>query len=359
MGFKKFQLQKYPPRLWALVGYPGGGKSTFSTQMRTPLLPIDADNRFGEVASLTRGDVYQLSDQAGDNTDPGTIARLLNQNMAGSDVATIVVDSLTAIIAPLVTQAVLDNDAGLNKNRMAGFKTKALAMRQLQDAISRWGCDVLWIYHLQDGMDANAKEVTRATLPATERARLYRSLNLELHIVQEGQRRGVKVEWARRGRSGMILWDDSGQWTGMPEKIEVAVYDGLSKADQDKIEQQPPGFASPEAAMNWGVEQGAFKAIEHARNAYDKLKREKQPAKAADMWQLWTEDVQRRLDESEKTFNKLDDLLYQFGLDFGLSESEGKAELESCGYGEFEASESGAMYKAVKARQAAKQPIAA
>ena len=29
MAFKKMVKQVYPPRLWALVGYPGSGKSTF------------------------------------------------------------------------------------------------------------------------------------------------------------------------------------------------------------------------------------------------------------------------------------------------------------------------------------------
>lgn len=298
MAFKKFQNHKYPPRLWALVGYPGAGKSTFSTQLAGPLLPIDADGRFSEVLSLAQGDVYQLSDQASDNTDSEIIARLLERNMPGSEIGTIIIDSLTAIIAPLVTQAVRDNAAGRNKNRAAAFMGKALAMRTLQDAVSRWGCDVLWIYHLVDAMDAGAKEITRATLSPTERARLYRSLNLELHIIQEESRRGVKVHWARRGRAGMILWDDSGHWAGMPEKIEAAVYDGLTEADQAEIESTAPAaFPNPEAAIAWGLEQGAFDVLQHSRNAYNKLKADKQPANAAEMGLWWVEEIERRLEQ--------------------------------------------------------------
>jgi hypothetical protein len=286
-----------------LVGYPGSGKSTFATQMQTPLLAIDSDNRFAEVVGLAQGDVYRLSDHAADNTDPETIARLLNENMPGSNVATIVVDSLTAIITPLVTQAVQENDAGKHKNRVASFKAKALAMRQIQDAASKWGVDVLWIYHLGDSRDPNQKDdegrpklVTRATLSSTERARLYRSLNLELHLIQDGDKRGVKVVWARRGRSGMILWDDSGTWAGMPEKIESAVYDGLTEVQQAEIEQQTPdSFPNAEAAIAWGFEQGAFEALQHARNAYAKMKREKQPKTAQAMWALWIDNVNHRL----------------------------------------------------------------
>lgn len=295
MAFKKMEKTLYPPRLWALVGFPGSGKSTFAAQMRGPLLVIDADQRFREVLGLA-GEVYQLSDAAADNGDPERIAGLLAENMPGSDVGTIIVDSLTTIIAPLITQAVIDNDAGRNKNRMAGFKDKALAMRLLQDAVSRWGTDCLWIYHLQEGRDANAKEQTTATVSKTELARLLRSINLQLEVVQDGARRGVKVTWARRGRAGMTLWDESGRWAGMPEAIEKAVYAGLSQAEQDAIEGSAPAtFPNPETAIAWGLERGAFAALQHARNAYDKLKREKNPATAAEMRDLWVEEVRQRL----------------------------------------------------------------
>ena len=300
MAFERFRAKKYPARLWALVGYPGSGKSTFATTMRGPILPVDADGRFSEVVHLTGGDVYQLSDRPSDNTDPEAVARLLTANMPGSRVGTIVVDSLTAIIVPMVTKTVVDNAAGRNKNRVSAFADKALAMRQLQDAVSRWGCDVLWIYHLQDARDPDQKDdqgrpllVTRPTLSSTERARLYRSLNLELQMVQEGDRRGVKVVWARRGRTGVTIWDDTGRWVGMPEKIESAVYDGLTEAEIAKTESAP--FPSAEAAIAWGLEQGAFDAVQHSRNAYIKLKNEKQPRTAAEMAELWRADVARRL----------------------------------------------------------------
>ena len=64
----------------------------------------------------------------------------------------------------------------------------------------------------------------------------------------------------------------------MPEKIELAIYGGLSEADQLKIEQATPtGFPNVETAIAWGFEQGVFEVINHARNAYDVVKRECQP----------------------------------------------------------------------------------
>jgi hypothetical protein len=308
VGFQKM-AQDYPPRLWTLEGRPESGKSTFSAQMRAPILVVDADHRYVEVLSLATGDVYRLSESPADNVNPDAIAQLLEANMPGANVATIVVDSLTAIISPLVAQAMADKDAGRVKSLAAAFRTKALAMRQLQDTVTKWGCDVLWIYHVDRARDAQANQVLRSSISETELARLTRSINLKLRIVQQGGRRGVKVAWARRGRAGMTLWDENGSWAGMPERIEEAVYGpgGEYPVGRDGSGQETPRvFPDPEAAIDWGVEQGVFKAPQHARNAYEKLKREKQPKDAYEMAALWVADVQARLAESPGTAKTAD-----------------------------------------------------
>lgn len=302
MSFKKMQARKYPPRLWALVGYPGSGKSTFAAKMNSPMLVIDADHRFGEVMHLAQ-DVLQLSETKSDQTDADRITALLNANMPGSAVGTIVVDSLTAIIAPLVTQAIIDKDAGREKNLYAAFRAKALAMRQLQDAVTRWGTDVLWIYHLNDARDAKGNELTKATISATELVRLTRSINAQLKIVEDktpqgNPMRGIKVVWSRRGREGMTLWDTTGTWQGMPAELEAEMYDGLSEAEQNRKENaKPEVFASPEIAIAWAMEQGAFNEIAHARNAYEKVKREFNPQNAREMASFWIADVQSRVND--------------------------------------------------------------
>jgi hypothetical protein len=294
--FKKLNTSAYPRRLWALVGFPGCGKSTFAAQLRGPLLVVDADHRFDEVARLVQGDTYQLSEAPADNVLVERIDACLRENMPAADVRTIVIDSLTAIMAPLVTKAMLDNSAGRNRNRSAAFLDKALALRLLQDVIGMWGSDVLYIYHLQEGRNEKGEAQTTPTVSRTELARLQRSINLQLRMAQAADgKRGVLVDWARRGRSAMTLVDDTGCWKGMPERIEEAVYGGLSHAEQDKIEAAlPTRFASAAEAINWGFEQGCFEALQHARNAYDKVKTEHQPKTAQDMWDLWIADVAGR-----------------------------------------------------------------
>lgn len=298
MAFKKLVVNAYPPRQWAIVGDPGSGKSTLAAQMAGPLLVIDADHRFQEMARVATGDVYTL-DNAGNDAE--TIAQELRANMPGSGVRTIVVDSLTAIITPLVTQAIMDNDAGTNKNKVAAFKPKAMALRLLQDSITSWGVDTLWIYHTRQGLDSQARQVTSTSISAVELARLRRSLNMVLRVVAEGGKRGIVVDWARRGRSGVTLWDDTGHWRNMPERIESAVYDGLTQADQDAIEKAvPSSFSGPNAAIAWGFEQGCFRDAVHAANAYEEVKRIQQPQTAAMMWTLWIAEVQSRCASEEQ-----------------------------------------------------------
>jgi hypothetical protein len=299
MAFQKMNKAAFPPRQWALVGYPGSGKSTFAAQMRGPLLVVDADHRFSEVAMHAAEDVYDLSKNPADNINAERIAARLREDMADSDVRTVVIDSLTSILSPLVVEAILDNEAGRNKNRVSAFKDKALAMRLLQDTITGWGCDVLWIYHFRAGMDSQAVQRETTSISAVELARLRRSLNMQLCVVQEGDKRGIRVDWARRGRNGIVLWDESGIWQGMPEKIEQAVYGGLSAEQMQELgKQKPVEFNGPQEAIAWGYEQGCFNDAVHAQNAYEELKREKHPSTAAEMWKLWIAEVEHRCQET-------------------------------------------------------------
>lgn len=307
MAFKKIDTNARPRRQWALYGPAGSGKSTFATQLAAPQLWIDADHRAMEVVGLVAGDAFTISDDPLDHTDAERIAQLLRENITGSGVKTIVVDSLTSVITPLVVQAVMSNDKGENKNRVASFKPKAMAMRLLQDSLTATGADVLWIYHTREGLDGAAKKRESTSISTVELARLRRSLNMVLKIVEQNDKRGVMVEWARRGRSGFTLWDDSGRWVDMPERIEAECYDGLSTADQDAIERtnrdEPTTFAGPDDAIAWGFESGAFKDALHARNTYEKIKTDRRPASADAMWAMWIEEVKSRLAQIDSKQN--------------------------------------------------------
>lgn len=289
MAFKKMQAPQYPPRQWAIYGGAGSGKSHFASQMKGPALVIDADARFTEQIRNAVGEIYQLSDEHMDNADPNRIVELLKSNLPGSGVRTIVVDSLTAIMRPIINQGLVNAETA--KNKISVWRDKALAMSRMQDAVSSSGCDSLWIWHTHETMDANAKRIMRASIPETELVRLRRSLNMILRIdVGADGQRSVLVEWARNGKSGIRLADDAGGWHGMPERIEAAVY-----ADGVKTGQTPTGFTSSTDAIAWGNEQGCFRDARHAQNAYDKCKRNAQPTNAAEMWAAWIADVQQRV----------------------------------------------------------------
>jgi hypothetical protein len=169
-------------------------------------------------------------------------------------------------------------------------------MSLLQDAIASSGADCLWIWHTHVSRNAQAKEVIGASIPQTELIRLRRSLNVILKLeVDDQDRRSVLVEWARNGKGGIRLIDEVGGWRGMPEKLEAAIYAEGVKTGTEK----PASFGGPEEAIAWGFEQGCFRAPQHARNAYDELKRERQPKTAPEFWPLWVTEVERRVSEKK------------------------------------------------------------
>ena len=88
----------------------------------------------------------------------------------------------------------------------------------------------------------------------------------------------------------------------MAERIEVAVYDGLTQTEQDAIEKRTPkSFASMEDAIAWGFETGVFRDAVHAKLAYERLKLDAKPATSGLMWAAWIADVDRRLEERGET----------------------------------------------------------
>jgi hypothetical protein len=109
---------------------------------------------------------------------------------------------------------------------------------------------------------------------------------MKLQIVGDNGKRGIQVVWARRGRSGMTLWDESGTWDEMPEKIEQAVYGGLTQEQKDGLE-TPTVFRSPDAAIEWAVKRLGLESPSEARTEYDRIKEEGQPQDAREMAALW------------------------------------------------------------------------
>ena len=69
-----------------------------------------------------------------------------------------------------------------------------------------------------------------------------------------------------------------------------------TQADPDPLSNyDATPFATPEAAIQWGMTSGAFTHGQHAKNAYNQLRAAAQPTDARQMAQLWRRDVARRL----------------------------------------------------------------
>jgi len=104
-------------RRWAIIGPAGVGKSTFLSAMRQPLLVIDPDGRFCDTAPLCEM-AYTISEDARVHRDPLQIYRTLSSGDY-SQIGTVCLDSITAILEPMKAAAVEETRRGLHKNKSA------------------------------------------------------------------------------------------------------------------------------------------------------------------------------------------------------------------------------------------------
>ena len=296
MAFTNLKKQTQQRRMWALVGRAGAGKSTFLTQCRGPLVIADPDGRFNEVARLCAEEVLGISDRPADHHDPLQIARLLDDGMPNLKAGTIALDSMTAILAPIVARVQEEIDRGEHKNKAAAWKPKAQAVKIIQDALAKWGADVMIVYHEQESLNGEGKMHTVNTVSPLEEARLMRSLNATIRLAKDGRGRYAEVVWCRSGRTGRV-YDEAGMWKGVPDRLDALMWSNLTASEQAVADgKEPPAhFTNPQDAWQWGFAQGCFRDMHHAENAYNELKREKKPQDAGAMRTLWVADVQRRV----------------------------------------------------------------
>jgi hypothetical protein len=285
MAFTNLKKQTQQRRMWALIGRAGAGKSTFLTQCRGPLVVVDPDGRFGEVARLCAEEVLGISDDEG---------------MPAVKAGTIVLDSMTAILAPIVARVQEEIARGEHQNKAAAWKPKAQAVKIVQDALAKWGTDFVVVYHEQDSLDGQGRMHVVNTVSPLEEARLMRSLNATIRLGQDGRGRFAEVVWCRSGRTGRV-YDEAGSWKGVPDKLDGLMWSNLTASEQAVAGgQEPPAyFTNPQDAWQWGFAQGCFRDMRHAQNAYEELKREKKPADAGEMRNLWVDEVQARVARQE------------------------------------------------------------
>lgn len=282
---KKYEYNPVPDKVgMLLVAYANAGKSTLAARMVPPGktgVVIDSDGRFDEVVT-DDVEFVRLSDEQSEMSDPKQVYDIMHASMPNDEIGLALVDSVTAILEPIILG--IQRDVDENKSSGArGYKKKADAMKFLQAAFAPWGIDTIWVYHYRDFGDAFGKEKTGTSITELELARLYRNINIQCEIVvDKNERRGLKILFARGGRTGFTIWDDSGSWEGIRERLLQEVWGGLTREEQTKlVEDGPTGFSSSSEAIAWAVDLGAFDEVEghagqtsKAKNSFKKLYRE-------------------------------------------------------------------------------------
>ena len=291
---------------WEIIGREKSGKSSLVAQLAKPgiVAIIDSDGRFGDVVPQnSTAEFYPISDKKEDMINVDTVVSILAlaRTQVGNKVSLIVIDTITNILEPIIQRI-----QGKAKTTVYDYKDKSDAMKELRHALSLWDCETAWLYHIveyieKEGYDYVTKE--KNFLTDIEYGRLGRAITISLQIVVNGNgKRGVKVLEARRGRSGIVIWDDSDCWQDFREKIIQAVWGGLTVEDQKELETAlPETFDSPAAAVRWAWQYSenhnvGFKDTAHVQNSLKKLNESLKEQLAEDynvnlLWPLWVEKV--------------------------------------------------------------------
>jgi dephospho-CoA kinase len=127
MAIEQINKDALPPTRWAQKVRYGDGKSTFIQVLRQPAFIVDADGCHHE---LKGGELYELSEEAADNTPVEQIQDLLGQNMPRFGIKTVAINSITPLIGSSITCAMLDNAADGIADRNQAWVVKALWQRR-------------------------------------------------------------------------------------------------------------------------------------------------------------------------------------------------------------------------------------
>jgi hypothetical protein len=344
MAFKKITEQKRDQRILALLlGDANTGKSTLLAQLPTPIAGVDSDGRMDEIAQLVSGGELYAQENLAEANDIDKALEWLEKNMPDSGVQSIVWDSITPVLLPIINRALdlaaMSPDGRKAEigtaNKSAVWEPKARAMRKIQ-SIQNYGVHCVWTAHYEPGRDHQGKEHERKTIPETELDRFTKVLNMKLRTIYKDGKYGVVIEWLRKrpGMKPIVLWDEAGYFKGMWERI-LAVTSDNPKPEEPVTWADfgiDKAFPSPEVAIQLGTEQfeelpdgvkiyafgdslakatkkngdeGTNGVLVHARNAYEKLKRGeyegfKKPTSAGEMAEAWKALVARKIVENKK-----------------------------------------------------------
>jgi hypothetical protein len=243
-------------RHWLLLARHNAGKSTFAAAMNPEYLTLDMDGRWSEQ------DLDEKSHVVTDTDPLKIIDRMesLRAKLMGK-VGTVVIDSGTGVLdyiqakGRLMEAAAKEANQKFNKDNIN--RMKADVMRVLRLAALKWHCDVLWIFHIEDGQH-QGQDKERTTISKIEIERMKSNLNAILTIVQDKTaKRGIRIEWCRynnNAAAGHVIWDEKGKWQGVPDLV----------ADFCENYKGTEGYNGKQYSSPWLMEFLKVKGVEYA-----------------------------------------------------------------------------------------------
>lgn len=340
---KKVNNGKEPVLCW-LEAPAGTGKSTLIAEFFrkfNPAVIVPMDQRAGIYEELLAEgvQVFPVSADPTEWADENAILKAMRQNIPGSGVVAGAIDSMTPRFREIISDAqdVAEMSAEErkritgNSNKISAYQDKARFMEKMA-VFANFGINFVWVGHEFEGRDNKAQVVTKTTITKQEREKFRRNLNLHLRTGIDRGKYFVEVIWARERPelTGQKFFDEAGMFKGMWDKI-LASYEGAKVVAWDDVEYwQKPDDAIAAAMEVYkeapnGSKVHAFDVLNHAQNAYEKVKKTVAAEVAHDDWKAkhrddpaaaaklmarrWKEDVAKRIDKKLNPPAETDDLV--------------------------------------------------
>lgn len=289
---------KHPKtRQWGLVGTAGSGKSSFiGSNVRTPALIVDADNRFDAIEARVGGELIYASRAA--RANPLKLLDELDEH--GYEVESIVFDSISPMYSIYSRRASMRGnmsaaqrkEAGLNANKASDMVAKADMMNVIGNS-TIYGADVYFVWHRDLGLDVGKMSAgeykdlmqPKDSISQVELDRLAKHMNMLLFFYVENGVYKIRVEDARdfgdiKANKGVVISDYPGNlWKNASRRIMDRVY---------------VNFGGQQEAMAWAASV-LGRPEESLIDLYDDVKTAAKPKSASVMWQAWVDRVHQLL----------------------------------------------------------------
>jgi hypothetical protein len=123
--------------------------------------------------------------------------------------------------------------------------------------------------------------ICAGTVQHTMKIQVHKNAEQTLYI------RDVWMYWDAEKKQEIVVWENGRPTSHVNQEVTQPETRSAQRDAQPDAPDAPPTFRSPDDAVDWAVSAGRFTKRDAAVAAYNRLKADKKPQSAGEMWALW------------------------------------------------------------------------